>query len=83
MPASDLPPLEPDEYFWAQLEGLEVVDLSNARLGVVDYLIETGANDVLVIAGDEGEFLAPFVPGVVCEVNLEDGFIRLDWEAEG
>ena len=40
------------EYFWYQLEGLEVINLAGESLGRVDHLIETGANDVLVLAGD-------------------------------
>ena len=83
IPASELPPLENGEYFWADLAGLEVVNLNGDPLGVVDHLFETGANDVMVIAGSAGEVLAPFVPDVVREVDLERGFIRLDWEIDG
>lgn len=83
IPISDLPQLEEGEYFWDQLKGLEAVNLNNDRLGVVDRLFETGANDVIVITGDRGEVLVPFVPGVVHEVDLENGLMRLDWEDEG
>lgn len=83
VPADDLPEPETGEYYWADLEGLEVLNLDDERLGVVDHLIETGANDVLVVAGDKGEWLAPFVAGVVVEVDLDKGFMRLDWEADG
>ena len=80
IPATDLPPLESGEFYWADLQGLEVLNLGGERLGTVDHLLETGANDVLVITGGAGEVLAPFVPDVVREVDLEKGFIRLDWE---
>ncbi len=80
MPASEIPTLEEGEYYWTQLEGLEVVNMDRAPLGIVNHLIETGANDVMVIDGEEGEMLVPFVPGVVREVNLEEGYIKLDWQ---
>jgi len=79
----DLPPLPRGEYFWTQLEGLEAVDTTGKRLGVVDYLIETGANDVLVIKGGNSEILVPYIPDVVHQVDLDKGFIELDWEIDG
>ncbi len=79
MPASEIPTLEEGEYYWTQLEGLEVVNMDRDPLGKVNHLFETGANDVMVIDGEEGEMLVPFVPGVVREVNLEEGYIKLDW----
>ena len=81
IPVTDLPALEQGEYYWTQLEGLEVMNLEDKRLGVVDHLFETGANDVMVIVGGSGEVLAPFVREVVREVDLEKGIMRLDWEA--
>ena len=49
-------------------------------LGRVAYVLETGANDVLVTEG-ERERLIPFVPGdVVLDVDLAAGVIRVDWE---
>ena len=73
---------EPSEghYYWADLEGLEVVHRDGRVLGRVDYLIETGANDVLVVTG-EREVLVPFVIGsVILDVDLSAGRIRVDWE---
>lgn len=57
-----------------------MVNMDRAPLGIVNHLFETGANDVMVIDGEEGEMLVPFVPGVVREVNLEEGYIKLDWQ---
>lgn len=76
-----LPRLAEGEYYWADLVGLEVVNTEGISLGRVDYLLETGANDVLVVAG-ERERLIPFVVGpVVTEVDL-DGRITVDWDPE-
>jgi len=54
-------------------------------LGTVDYLIETGANDVLVIKAcrdsiDDRERLIPYLLGdVVTRVSLEEGIVEVDW----
>jgi 16S rRNA processing protein RimM len=79
---SRLPALEPGEYYWTDLEGLEVRTVAGQRLGTVDYLIATGANDVLVL--DDGRTLIPFViDSVVKQVDLDGGVIEVDWIAEG
>lgn len=75
-----MPRPEPGQYYWADLIGLKVSNLDGDDLGTVDHLIETGANDVLVVHGDR-ERLIPFVPEqVVISVDLEQGEIRLDWD---
>ncbi|RFA30868.1 ribosome maturation factor RimM [Alkalilimnicola ehrlichii] len=78
-----LPALEPGEYYWVDLEGLQVETESGHALGVVDYLFETGANDVLVVKGEDRERLLPFVlDQVVKRVDLESGLILVDWDPE-
>lgn len=77
-----LPPLPENEYYWADLLGLRVVNLQGAELGRVDHLLQTGANDVLVVHGDR-ERLIPYVRGpVVQSVQLEAGVIRVDWDPD-
>jgi 16S rRNA processing protein RimM len=77
-----LPQTEHNEYYWNDLVGMQVVTLDGDVLGTVDYLLETGANDVLVVAG-ERERLIPFIRGqVVASVDLDAGIIRVDWDAE-
>ena len=77
-----LPATAPGEYYWTDLQGLEVVTLQDEPLGRVDHLIETGANDVLVVKGDR-ERLIPFVMGqVVTRVDLDAGIIQVDWDKE-
>jgi 16S rRNA processing protein RimM len=83
-----LPQLEAGEYYWNQLEGLDVINQSGVSLGRVDHLMETGANDVLVVRPDTGSFddkerLIPYVVGeVVKEVNLETAVIVVSWETD-
>jgi 16S rRNA processing protein RimM len=77
-----LPPNEPGEYYWYDLVGLQVANREGAELGRVVQLLDTGANDVLVVEGDRKR-LIPYVPGVyVDEVNLDDGRILVDWHVD-
>ena len=76
-----LEPTRRGEYYWADLEGLEVKSVSGHTLGSVAYLIETGANDVMVVKRDGGETLIPFVADdVVKEVDIDAGTVVVDWE---
>jgi ribosomal 30S subunit maturation factor RimM len=67
---ADLPALEAGDYYWHQLQGLQVWckhDGDTLLLGEVDHLLETGANDVLVLRPcegsiDERERLIPYLP---------------------
>jgi len=77
-----LPATAADEYYWSDLEGLEVHTTDGEVLGRVERLMETGANDVLVIRGQR-EHLVPFVQGqYVTSVDLEGGLIIVDWDPE-
>ncbi len=61
------------EYFWYELEGLEVVTQDGKSLGVIREIIETGANDVLVVQGPRGEVLLPVIEEVIRQVDIERG----------
>lgn len=76
-----LPALARGEYYWSQLEGLRVINALGIELGRVDHLLETGANDVMVVAG-ERERLIPYVAHVVQAVDLAQGVIKVDWDAD-
>ncbi|MES1927890.1 16S rRNA-processing protein RimM [Salinisphaera dokdonensis CL-ES53] len=77
-----LPEPEPGEYYWFDLVGLDVVNRDGTELGRVKAMMETGANDVLVLQGDR-ERLVPFVVGeIIDEVDLKAGRIVADWDPE-
>jgi len=79
---SQLPETAAGEYYWTDLVGLKVVTLDDVELGMVKSLMETGANDVLVVQG-ERERLIPFLVGdVVVDVDLEHQLMRVDWDPE-
>jgi len=77
---SQLAALDPGEYYWSDLKGLTVINKNGDILGKVSYLMETGANDVLVIKGDKSHAI-PYLPGrVVLKVDLEKQEIHVDWD---
>ena len=77
-----MPPPAQDEYYWADLIGLAVVNVQDQPLGRVKTLIETGANEVLVVVDGERERLLPFVEHVVKSVDVPGGTIRVDWDGD-
>lgn len=78
-----LPDPEPGEYYWCDLEGLEVFTGRGVPLGRVHHLFATGANDVIVVRGGGREHLVPFVPGdYVTRVDLDAGRMDVDWDPE-
>jgi 16S rRNA processing protein RimM len=80
VPRERLPDTGRGEFYWADLEGLQVVHIDGRILGKVAHLLATGANDVLVVKGDQ-EILIPFVQGeVIKDVDLAAGVINVDWE---
>ena len=77
----ELPELDEGHYYWADLEGLKVCREAGAEIGTVSHLMTTGANDVLVVVGEEKEVLIPFVMGsVILDVDLQAGSITVDWD---
>jgi 16S rRNA processing protein RimM len=78
VPRAVLPATRENEYYWTDLIGLDAVTVEGAELGMVVQILETGANDVLVVRG-ERERLVPFVSTVVREIDFARGIIRLDW----
>jgi len=77
-----LPTLAANEFYWTDLEGLEVRTTAGEVLGKVDHLLATGANDVLVIGGSP-QHLIPFVMGpVVKQVDLAARLIVVEWSTD-
>lgn len=72
-----------DKYYWRDLIGCRVVNQQGIELGVVSKLLETGANDVLVVKSDQDdrERLIPWtLDNTVIEVDLEQDLISVDWD---
>lgn len=87
VPHSLFPELADGEYYWYQLKGLKVIDQAGQLLGKVDHLLETGANDVLVVKPctdslDGRERLLPYTEQCVLSIDLGVGEMRVDWDAD-
>lgn len=89
--ADQLPTLDDGEFYWHQLQGMQVWcnhDGSEHLLGEVDHLLATGGNDVLVLSPcsgsiDDRERLVPFVQDtVVMSVDTQARLIRVDWHPD-
>lgn len=66
--------LEPDEYFITDLIGLAVVSDQGEELGTLKDVLETGANDVYVVAMKDGkELMLPAIGDCILNVDLEQG----------
>ena len=82
IPREQLQPLRQDEYYWADLQGMEVVNLTGFVFGSVDSLFETGANDVMVVRGDEERLIPWIMHAVIKSVALDERRIVVDWEPD-
>jgi len=91
IPESSLPDLNDGEFYWRDLIGCRVelsVDGESLSLGCVDHLIETGANDVLVVRPtqesiDDRERLIPWLEGdVIVAVDIEAKRIFVRWHPD-
>ncbi len=74
IPSRMSPPLPEGEYYEWQIIGLEVVTSDGRRLGAVEEIIHTGANDVYVV----GRYLIPAISQVIKKVDLERGEIVIE-----
>ena len=87
VPREQLPDLEDGEFYWYQLVGLKVIDMQGQLLGRLDHLLETGANDVMVVKPcldslDDRERLLPYTEQCVLSIDLNAGEMRVDWDAD-
>ncbi|MBV7435090.1 ribosome maturation factor RimM [Cardiobacteriaceae bacterium TAE3-ERU3] len=84
VPRSALPEPDEDEFYWADLIGLTVINQTGETLGEVKELFETGANDVMIVRSPNNkEILIPFaVPEYVLEVDFERNVMTVDWSLD-
>lgn len=85
VPCGEMPQLEEGEFYWHQLQGLRVVSQFDGRehdFGTVVRMMETGANDVLVVRGEGGrERLIPYLPDeYISNIDLDAGVIMVHWD---
>lgn len=79
----DMPEPNDDEVYWVDLYGLKVINHEGVELGVIDDIFETGANDVMAVKNGKEEILIPYsLEYIIMEINLEEGYIQVDWDEE-
>ena len=77
-----LPKVAKNEYYWSDLVGLAVETTLGIQLGTVDGLLETGANDVVIVKG-ERERAIPFLQGkTIINIDLDAGKMIVDWDPD-
>lgn len=79
VPRDSFAQTEDDEYYWADLLGMQVANRDGVVLGEVVKLMETGAHDVIVVRGEYGEKLIPFVSHYIDDVCQQMRVISVDW----
>jgi 16S rRNA processing protein RimM len=82
IPESSLHALEPDEFYHHQLVGLAVHAADGTLLGTVQEILSPGGNAVLVVRGERGEALLPFIDDVIRTVDLHAGRIEVEQQDE-
>ena len=82
VPRDALPALAKDEYYWCDLIGLKVVNQNQDVLGTVIEIMETGANDVVLVEGEEKYLIPLLKDSVIKKVDHEQGQMLVDWDGE-
>jgi 16S rRNA processing protein RimM len=71
-------PLEEDEFYIADVIDMDIVDESGEKLGVLKDVMQTGANDVFVIALNDGrELLMPVIKDCVLDIDYGAGHVTV------
>lgn len=80
VPRARLPAPEEDEFYYSELEGLEVYDTGGALLGRVKTVMNHGAGDILEIHGGslKSSVLMPFTKEAVPTVDIKEGRLIAD-----
>ena len=79
---SQLAPLNPDEYYWHDLVGMQVINKDGHTLGTVSEIMATGSNDVLIVNGEQ-RHLIPFLPDdVIIKIDAGQRIITVDWDQD-
>jgi 16S rRNA processing protein RimM len=70
------------EHYWIDLIGADVVNPLGERLGKIETLMETGANDVLVVKLGTEELLIPFIADVIVNVDRVARVVTVNWSKD-
>jgi 16S rRNA processing protein RimM len=83
VPRTELPDLEPGQYYWTDFVGMTVVNETGVTLGIIEGLFETGANDVMIVKAADRQRLIPYLlDDVIKNVDLKSRIMLVDWDPE-
>ena len=74
-----LPKLDGDEHYWHELNGFRVINKNGVDLGVVNYLVDTGSNNVIVTKGDKEHWI-PYIEPYLVSIDKQNRVITVDWD---
>ena len=74
-----LPELSDDEHYWHELNEFRVINKNGVDLGVVNYLVDTGSNNVLVTKGGKEHWI-PYIEPYLVSVDKQNRVITVDWD---
>lgn len=74
--------LNQGEYYWHDLIGLEVTNKQGVKFGTIKNLLETGANDVVIIKGDRERIIPYIMNNTIIEVDLKNNSMLVDWHED-
>lgn len=77
-----LPTLEEGEYYWHQLEGMQVITKQGTVLGIVKEIMPTGANDVLVVVGEKRHLIPYLLDNSIIHIDDNQRIITVDWDVD-
>jgi 16S rRNA processing protein RimM len=78
MAKADLPELDQEEFYWSDLEGMEVIDAHERLLGRVVGMFATPAHDILEVDGPSGEILIPAIEPFLVTLDREKGLLHVN-----
>ena len=74
-----LPELDNDAHYWHELTGFRVINKNGVDLGIVDYLVDTGSNHVLVTKGNTEHWI-PYIEPFLVSIDKHKKVISVDWD---
>lgn len=75
---AEMPPIEDGSHYWAEIEGMSVVDRRLGEIGTMSDVFATAAHEVYVVDGRYGEVLIPAVPAFILNVDVVSRRVEVD-----
>ena len=76
-----LPKLDDGKHYWYELVGFKVINQNQNNLGVVDYLVDTGSNNVMVTKGEKEHWI-PYIKPFLLSIDKDNKEILVDWDED-